>query len=94
MKNLFKLTLKEEYREECIGYIREHTIHCKSETGNLVSEAFQSKENPCVIYLLSEFDTAEHEAMHVSSDADKAFIAKMQGKEAAPPVCFEWTQFA
>ena len=94
MKQLFKITISEEYLDECLGYIAEHTKHCKTEEGNLVSEAFRSAEDPRVVYLISEWDTPEHEAAHAASEADAAFVRKMQGKEAEPVRHIEWTQLA
>lgn len=94
MKKLFKITVKPEFLEECLGTITEHTIHVKSEPGCLVSEAYHSAADPRVVYLLSEFDTEEHERAHVESEADHAFIRKMQGKEDAPVEAIDWTQLA
>ena len=94
MKALFKITVKEEYMEECMKYITDHTYYCKTELGNLTSEAYRSVDDPRVVYLISEWDTPEHEKMHVESPADAAFVHKMQGKEAAPVEMFKWTQLA
>lgn len=94
MKTIFKITVKEEYAEECMGYIAEHTRHCKSELGNLTSEAYRSVEEPNVVYIISEWDSPEHEKLHVESAADAAFVEKMQGKEAEPVKLINWTQLA
>lgn len=94
MKKLARVTIKDEYLEECLGYIREHTTYCKTEQGNLTSEAYQSNEDPHIVYLISEYATPEDEKRHVESPADAAFIKKMQGKEAAPVKMFDWTQLA
>ena len=94
MKELFRITVLPEYLDECLDYIAEHTKHCKTEPGNLTSEAYQSKENPCEIYLISEWDSPEHAKMHVESEADHEFVKKMTGKEGAPVKMFDWTQLA
>ena len=94
MKALFKITVKKEFMDECMKYITDHTNYCKTEPGNLCSEAFRSVDDPRVVYLISEWDTPEHKKMHVESPADAAFIQKMQGKEAAPVEIFRWTQLA
>ncbi len=92
MKKLFKITIKPEYLEECLALISEHTVHCRSDQGNVISEAYQSLDDPCVVYLLSAFDTPENEKLHEQSEGDKAFIQKMQGKEAAPAEMLAWRQ--
>lgn len=94
MKTMFKITVKEEFMDECMKYIADHTNHCKTEPGNLTSEAYRSVEDPRVVYIISEWDTPEHEKLHVESPADAAFVQKMQGKEAAPVEMFNWTQLA
>lgn len=94
MKTIFKITVKEEYAEECMEYIAEHTRHCKSELGNLTSEAYRSADAPNVAYIISEWDSPEHEKLHVESDADAEFVRKMQGKEAKPVEVINWTQLA
>ena len=91
MKALFKITVKEEYMDECMKYITDHTNYCKTEPGNLCSEAFRSLDDPRVVYLISEWDSPEHEKMHVESPADAAFVQKMQGKEDAPVEIIKWT---
>ena len=90
MKKLFKITIKPEYLEECLALISENTIRCRSDPGNVISEAYQSLDDPCVVYLLSAFDTEENEKLHEGSEGDKAFIRKMQGKEAAPVEMLNW----
>jgi len=94
MKTLFRITVKTECLDVCLDAIKKHTLHCKSEPGNLVSEAFQDSSDPRVIYLISEWDSEEHELMHVNSEADAAFVRFMDGKEDAPPFKYEWTQLA
>ena len=94
MKALFKIIIKDDFVEECLKYITDHTNYCKTEPGTLCSEAFRSVDNPRVVYLISEWDTPEHEKMHAESPADAAFIKKMQGKEAAPVEMIRWTQLA
>ena len=92
MKKLFKITLKPEALEETLPLITEHTVRCRSDRGNVISEAYQSLDDPCVVYLLSAFDTPENEKLHEGSEGDKAFIRKMQGKEAAPVEMLNWRQ--
>ncbi len=46
MKKLFKITVKPECLEECLALITEHTVACRSDRGNLISEAYQSQDDP------------------------------------------------
>ena len=94
MKELFKITLKEEYMDECIKNITAHTLHVKTEPGNITSEAFRSADDPRVVYLISEWDTPEHEKAHTESQADHDFVLSMQGREAAPVQHIAWEQLA
>ena len=94
MRTLCRITIKDEYLEECLGYIADHTNHCKTEQGNVISEAYQSDEDPHVVYLLSEFATPEDEKRHIESPADAEFRKKMEGKEAGPVNLIKLKQLA
>ena len=94
MRTLCRITIKEEYLEECLGYIADHTRHCKTEPGNVISEAYQSAKDPHIVYLISEFATPEDEKLHVESPADAEFRKNMEGKEAGPARLIKLKQLA
>ncbi len=84
LTDLIKFTVKKECVSDAIEYIKEQIENTRRDEGLVSASAFQSEDDPAVLYMLLQWDDEKSVQAHLQKPYDQIFRDKMDTALAMP----------